>query len=53
LEAKISEFQTELASKISALEGKFSDFKAEMMKYLVAQTFVIIGVVFALLRFVR
>ena len=53
LEGKISEFKTELESKISALEGKFADFKAEMMKYLVAQTFVIIGVVFALLRFVR
>jgi hypothetical protein len=53
LEAKISEFKTELESKIATLESKFSDFRAEMMKYLIAQTFVIIGVVFALLRFVR
>lgn len=46
LEAKFSEFKSDL-------EGKFADFRAEMMKYLIAQTFVMIGVIFALLRFVR
>jgi hypothetical protein len=46
LEARISEVRTELAAKIF-------DLKAEIMKYMVAQTFVIVGVMFALLRFVR
>jgi hypothetical protein len=46
LEARISEVKNELGATIS-------EFKAEIMKYMVAQTFVIIGVVFALLRFVR
>lgn len=46
LEAKFSEFKSDL-------ESKFADFRAEMVKYLIAQTFVMIGVVFALLRFVR
>jgi hypothetical protein len=46
LEARISEFKTDL-------EGKLAEFKAEMMKYMIAQTFLIVGVVFALLRFVR
>jgi hypothetical protein len=46
LEAKIFEFKTDL-------EGKLADFRTEMMKYMIAQTFLIVGVVFALLRFVR
>lgn len=53
LEVKISEFKIELESRIGTLESKFADFRAEMVKYLIAQTFVMIGVVFALLRFVR
>jgi chromosome segregation ATPase len=53
LEGKISEFKTELEGKLSGLEGRFADFKAEMLKYMIAQTFLIVGVVFALLRFVR
>jgi len=53
LEAKISEVRTELERKFTALESKFADFRAEMVKYLIAQTFVMIGVLFALLRFVR
>jgi hypothetical protein len=46
LEGRISEVKTEF-------EAKISELKAEIMKYMVAQTFVIVGAVFALMRFVR
>jgi hypothetical protein len=46
LEGRISEVKNEL-------EAKLSELKAEMLKYMVAQTFVIVGVVFALMRLVR
>jgi len=46
LESRMSEVKTEL-------EAKISELKAEIMKYMVAQTFVIAGIVFALLRYLR
>lgn len=46
LESRMSEVKTEL-------EAKISELKAEIMKYMVAQTFVIAGIVFALSRYLR
>ena len=46
LESRMSEVKTEL-------EAKIAELKAVIMKYMVAQTFVIAGIVFALLRYLR
>jgi hypothetical protein len=41
-------------SRVEAkIDSKISELRAEIMKYMIAQTFVINGVFFALLRFVR
>jgi hypothetical protein len=42
-----------LEARFPELEAKISELKAEIMKYMVAQTFVIAGIVFALLRYSR
>ena len=51
--AEIQKLESSTKTDIQRLEAKISEFKAETFKYMVAQTFVIIGVVFALMRFVR
>jgi hypothetical protein len=58
-EALRAAIEDELAAKSdivrleSRLDFKISELRAEIMKYMVAQTFVIAGIVFALLRFMR
>jgi hypothetical protein len=57
LEASISRLVASTRADISRLEAKIdtksSELRAEIMKYMIAQTFVMIGVFFTLLRFVR
>jgi uncharacterized protein involved in exopolysaccharide biosynthesis len=51
--AEVQRLEGSTKAEVQRLEARISDLKAEMLKYLVAQTFVIIGVVFALMRFMR
>ena len=57
LEVSISRLEASTRADISRLEAKIdtksSELRAEIMKYMIAQTFVMIGVFFALLRLVR
>jgi chromosome segregation ATPase len=57
LEASISRLEANTKTDISRLEAKIdtksSELRAEIMKCMIAQTFVMIGVFFTLLRFVR
>jgi hypothetical protein len=57
LEASISRLEASTKADIYRLKAKIdtkiSELRAEIMKYMIAQTFVMIGVFFALLRFVR
>ena len=58
-EALRGAIEDELATKSdivrleAKLDFKIAELRAEIMKYMVAQTFVMAGIVFALLRFVR
>jgi len=45
--------KTDILRLEARIDTKTSELRAEIMKYMIAQTFVIAGIVFALLRFVR
>jgi len=45
--------RTDILRLEARIDTRISELRAEIMKYMVAQTFVIAGIVFALLRLVR